>query len=193
MHRDVLYRSRGIASVVGCSDGACNGVVACRVARRDQVGERHSDRTAAVRGRGGHERQTIRALHKGVLRKACKCWRRGVLHGDGLRGRIAVARIVGGREGAGDDVVARGIARRGDARNFHGHRAAQVHGSGILHGHVVCAFDGVVCGNQCEFRRRGVHDADGLRGRAAVAGIVGCCECAGHSVVACGVARGGHA
>ena len=64
--------------------------------------------------------------------------------------------------------VARSIASGRLAGHPDRHLAAVVRRRGVVHGHLVGALDGVVGRDEGEFRRCGVLDRDGLRGRRAV-------------------------
>ena len=63
---------------------------------------------------------------------------------DGLLRLAAVASIVRCREGAHDDVVARGVSSDGLARHFNGYLTTVVRRRGVVHGHLVGALYGVV-------------------------------------------------
>ena len=110
MNGDGLGGRSAVSSIVSCSERPNDGVVACGIASGGFAG--HFDRhlTAVVCGSGVVHRHLVRALNRVVGRHEGELRRRGVLNGDGLGGRGAVSRIVGGGERSNNGVVPDRIA-----------------------------------------------------------------------------------
>ena len=192
LHSHNLNRGAEVASVVGRSERTGHRVVAQRVGQAVVVHVLHNHRTAQVTGSGvlaQHSLQVLgRTLDGDVLRDGQEVWRRGVLNRDGLNQRRRVACIVGCSKRAGDDVVARGVARRDNFHQLNHDIAAVVGGRSLVQHDLVRALHRVICWDG-QLRSSGVLHCDGLNHRSQVASVVCGGECAQDGVVACSVAR----
>ena len=151
----------------------------------------HLHHATIVGGGGCIEWMHVTALCRVILRHVREFWARGVLNGDGLRGRRAVATFIHGGECPRHHVTVR-TAVSGVSHFRNGHHATIVCGRCRLQGMSIAALCGVIRRNH-QLGISGVLDGDGLGGRHAVAAFIhgseGPCH---HVTVGTTVSRVGH-